>query len=334
MKFLVIGLGSMGKRRIRNLKYLGYTDIAGVDIDSGRRSEAEKEYSVIIYDDFEKAVEGYRPDAIIISTPPDKHTIFSRRAAELGIDFFVEASVIDDGLEEVAQIAEKNGVLAAPSCTMRFKQSVRTIKKLVGNERIGKVLAYTYHMGQYLPDWHPWEDYRNFYGSKKGIGASREMVCFEGQWLRWIFGKVQNLCCMSGNISDLEIDVEDHFALLVKHDRGIVGNVLIDILSRTPYRQLKIIGSDGNIEWDFDKSTVRIYDAKKGEWEQIVENEKVEQEGYWAKDDMYIDEMDHFIKSVKKDSEYSYPLSEDIETIKILDRAVESSKNKKNVEVD
>ena len=76
MKFMVVGLGSMGKRRIRNLKRLGQGDIIGVDVREERRSEAAKLHGVAVCETFEQGL-SHRPDAVVISTPPDMHMGFA-----------------------------------------------------------------------------------------------------------------------------------------------------------------------------------------------------------------------------------------------------------------
>ena len=52
MKFLVIGLGSMGKRRIRCLQALGFQDIVGVDVREDRRQEAQTSYGIQAHSDY------------------------------------------------------------------------------------------------------------------------------------------------------------------------------------------------------------------------------------------------------------------------------------------
>src|SRR3972149_695441 len=150
MKFLVVGLGSMGKRRIRNLKYLNQNDIIGFD---------PKE---------ERCVE----------------------ASENNIHFFTEASVVQNEMQDVILRLKNTNLVALPSCTMRYHPIVKQVNAILKSQKIGKPLAVLYHSGQYLPDWHPWEDYRKFYVSKRETGACREMVPFEIGWLQPIFGKI------------------------------------------------------------------------------------------------------------------------------------------------
>ena len=59
MKILIVGLGSMGKRRIRNLKRAGVTDIVGFDPREERRQEAEEKYGVKTVASFEEGLTTY-----------------------------------------------------------------------------------------------------------------------------------------------------------------------------------------------------------------------------------------------------------------------------------
>lgn len=181
MRVLVVGLGSMGRRRIRCLNALHVTDVIGADVRPDRRAQAKKEYSVDSVERAEEAIDGV--DLIIVSTPPDRHIEFLRLSVERRKPVFVEASVVSKGLEEVRRDAERSGVLVAPSCTMRFHPGIGVMRKLVREETYGKVTNFSYHCGQYLPDWHPWEKVTDFYVSRKETGGAREIVPFELTWL-------------------------------------------------------------------------------------------------------------------------------------------------------
>ena len=106
MKFLIVGLGSMGKRRIRNLKYLKAGEIIGFDTMEARRKEAEEKYGIKTFDDFDKAKKE-QPDAFIISTPPDLHVKYAMEAAKHNKHFFMEASVVDEGMDELIALVSK-----------------------------------------------------------------------------------------------------------------------------------------------------------------------------------------------------------------------------------
>src|SRR6478672_2355215 len=132
MRFLIIGLGSMGKRRVRNLQYLKIEELAGFDPRADRRDEAASKYGIPTFENFDKALSSFQPDALIISTPPDLHVKYAQLALSNNCHFFSEASVVDDQMDELISLARQlPELVAAPSCTMRFHPSIQAIKEIV-----------------------------------------------------------------------------------------------------------------------------------------------------------------------------------------------------------
>lgn len=330
MRFLIIGLGSMGKRRVRNLQYLKENDIIGFDPEDDCRKETEEKYKIKTYNDIENAMKK-NPDVFIISTPPNHHLEYEMIAAKNDKHFFCEAGIFTNGVEELINLCKNKKIIAAPSCTFRFKKSIIEIKKLIDNEKIGKVVALTYHMGQYLPDWHPWESIKEFYVGQKETSATREMVPFETEWLTWIFGDVKKISCIKGKISDLDADIDDVYQLIFQFKNEIIGHLLIDVVSRTPTRILRVVGENGTIEWDWKKDVVKLYDADKKEWIKFKEQEGFREDGYEAKENPYIEEMHSFIKAIKGEEKYIYSLEEDLKILKLLEAAEESSIKQKHI---
>jgi predicted dehydrogenase len=230
MKLLQIGLGSMGKRRLRNMTALGETDIVAFDLKEDRRAFAEKEFGIRTVAELTPELLAER-EAYIISTPPDHHTPYIEKAVEYGKPAFVEASVLSGGLRELDTAARAAGVLIAPSCTLRFHPSVKAIREIVSSGRYGKVTSFDYYMGQYLPDWHPWEDISTFYVGKRETSASREMVPFELTWLVDVVGWPREAVGFLGKTLDMGVDIDDTYAIALRGE-GWIGSITVDVVSR------------------------------------------------------------------------------------------------------
>jgi len=334
VKFLVVGLGSMGKRRIRNLKHLGAGEIIGFDTSEDRLKEAEEKYNIRTFAKFDEAMQDL-PDALIISTPPDLHTKYAMEAAKNNKHFFVEASVVDDRMDELIALCRNKKIVAAPSCTMRFNSSIRRVKEVVDRGEIGRPLAFTYHSGQYLPDWHPWENYRKFYVAKRETGAAREIVCFELVWLTWIFGGVETISCFCGKTSILDIDIDDVYQVMMKFKNGVLGHMQVDVVSRIADRSCKIFGERGVIFWNWGED-VRVYAAKDKQWKSHQEKKGISIEGYEEKikEEPYEEEMKQFIRAIKKEEKYPYTLEEDKSILGLLHAAEQSSHKQAHVKID
>ena len=92
LKIIIVGLGSMGKRRIRNLLKLGYCDIIGFDPRNDRRKESKKKYNIHSVSTIEEGLE-HKPNVMIISTPPDLHYTYAKIAIKNNIHFFTELNL-------------------------------------------------------------------------------------------------------------------------------------------------------------------------------------------------------------------------------------------------
>lgn len=325
MKFLVVGLGSMGKRRIRNLKQLHQTDIIGFDTKSERCSEVTDKYQIKTFTQISDALK-MKPDAMIISTPPDLHMKYAEIAIDNNLHFFTEASVVEDGMEEVIQRLKKSSIIGLPSCTMRYHPLIVEANNLLKQNIIGKPLAFLYHSGQYLPDWHPWEDYRKFYVSKRETGACREIVPFELTWLTSTFGSLKSVIGMKAKVSNLEADIDDIYNVLLEFQNGIQGNLTVDVIARYPYRQMKILGENGVISIDWSERTLKYFTKEKGWVDKKIDDGTVEK-NYIYGEKMYEDEISNFLSSIKKEIPQPYTFEDDLKILKILG-AVEKSNDK------
>jgi predicted dehydrogenase len=316
--FLVIGLGSMGKRRIRNLKANNIARIAGVDVLQKRREEAKLLYNVEVYNSFEQAIEVEKPAAIIISVPPDLHHIYMKKAVELGVPAFIEASVVDDELAAINEQAKKNNIFLAPSSTLFFHPAIRRIKEVIDQGILGKISHIIYHSGQYLPDWHPYEKVSEYYVSNPFTGGAREIVPFELTWLTRIFGypvAVSGTVKKTITIPGAE-KIDDTYNAVLDYDSFIL-TLIVDVVSRQATRKLLINGDLGQLTWDWNENKIVIYDGPTNSFNEFC-YETVEAESGYNKnitEQMYIDEVAAFIKTAFNGDSYVNSLDEDLQVL-------------------
>lgn len=328
LRFLIVGLGSMGKRRIRNLFANNEKDIIGYNPSPERRKEAEEKYGIKTVDDFKK-VSPKDFDALIISSPPNTHGEYIRYAISQKKHFFVEHPTNDDGYAEIFRNKD-SGIVMAPSCTFRHYEPVKMIKKILDENKIGKILAFQYHMGQFLPDWHPWEDYRKVYFSKKETGACREMLPFELIWLNWLIGsRPESINGIISKASDLDMNADDIILANIKYENGVFGNVLIDVISRKPARTLRILGADGVLDWERFDHEIKIYNAASKLTETISVPKGNPEKGYVNEEEMYNDEIKAFLDAIKDGAEYPFSFEENFKNLKTLFALEKASDPKK-----
>lgn len=318
---LVVGLGSMGKRRIRNLTALGADKIHGFDLRDDRRAEATSTYGIPVHSDFHSAVATVKPAILIISVPPHVHHIYMKKAIALGIPFFVEASVTDEGLEDIIAQAKATKVFAAPSATMYFHPAVRTVFERVRTGDLGHVSNVIFHMGNYLPDWHPYENVSDFYASRKETGGAREILPFELTWMTMLFGFPQQVCGIHRKTIDIPgaPEIDDTYNAILDH--GSFSVVLtIDVVTRHATRRLLINGSERQLVWDWDDQCVRVFHHDRQEWETITYDAAPAAAGYNKNitEGMYIDEMRAFLTGIDHPGSYVNNLEHDHRVLKLL----------------
>ena len=325
MKFLQVGLGSMGKRRIRCLHALGERDIVAFDTRQDRRAEVEGLYGVTTTDDFDRALAS-GVDAALVSTPPDLHYRFVKTALAAGVHTFCEANIITEGAEEFLELASAKGIVAAPSATMRFHPLYQQLRRLVNEERVlGKPLLLTFHMGNYILDWHPWEGL-NFYAGRKETGACREMVPFEFEWMQWIFGPVESVQCSYGRHLDLPTDMDDAYCIIARFASGLMATVTIEVIARNPIRDGRLVSQAGTITWDFDSNKLRHYDGAK----QTFREYKAAGRGFNI-EEMYVAEIDAFLKACRGEAAWSHTYEHDRDLGRILLACERSSETARRV---
>jgi predicted dehydrogenase len=324
MKFLVIGLGSMGKRRIRCLKKLGHKNIYGFDASLDRAKQVSNIYKVKTYNNFKEVVKIANPNIFIISTPPDKHYSYARFAVKNRIPCFMEASVETyNNALKLSNFEKKRNGMIFPSCTMKYFYTPRILDHLIKKKAIGKVLNFNYQVGQYLPDWHPWENIKNFYVSKKKTGACREIVPFELNWICSIFGFPKVLNSYIGKISKLNMQADDIYHFILKFPKNIIANITIEVLSRGgPTRNMTILGSNGKIYLNYEDKTIKLYSKNKIKKIFHINEGGKSYKGYVNSEKPYVNEMSDFIKAVLNKKKKLFPnnLIYDANILRILEK--------------
>ncbi|MGZ4090239.1 MAG: Gfo/Idh/MocA family protein [Bacteroidia bacterium] len=334
LKVLVLGLGSMGKRRIRNLRANGVAHIFGFDLREDRRKEVQKVYQIPVFQSMEDACSQTSYDAWLISVPPDVHHIYIKEALRLNIPAFIEASVVDTDMEDLIKEAKSKKVFLAPSCTLFFHPAIRKIAEILAAKSLGKLSNILYHSGQYLPDWHNYEKVSDYYVSKKETGGAREIVPFELTWLTMLFGfpsRIMGIYKKTIDIAGAE-NIDDTYNLLLDYNEFIV-NLSVDVVSRFGTRKLVVNGEKGQLLWDWNENVIRLYSADTSNWESIPYELIQAYNGYNKNitETMYNEEIEAFLNALLGKGLYPNTLVKDYKVLKVL-YAVEKSNDTNTIQ--
>lgn len=325
-QYLIIGLGSMGKRRVRCLRHLGVCseDIIGMDIRTDRCEEAKEKYEIQIVKN-ECEIDFLKIKAIIVSLPPNKHYEGVKLAIKYNKPVFVEASVVIEDVEKIMK-SNVNNIFIAPSCTFIFHPVIKEIKKIIKSGEFGKICNFSYHSGQYLPDWHPWEDVNEFYVSNRMTGGAREIVPYELTWIVNVLGYPRRIKGYYRKTTDLGCDIEDSYVCSLDYG-NMVGSLLVDVVGRNALRNLVINFERAQLQWRCDREQLEVYDAVNDKW-MVIRTEKLShEEGYnkTINENMYIEELNAFLKGIVSRDEYPNKLEKDFKVLKLLKKIEDSN---------
>lgn len=318
MNIVVIGLGSMGKRRIRLIKemYPQYK-IIGVDGREDRRKEAADMFSIRCFASYMQIDEAIH--CAFICTSPLSHAVIVTDCLKRGWHVFTELNLVSDGYEGNMKLAKNNNCTLFLSSTFFYREEIKYIRsKIVGDKKWN----YIYHIGQYLPDWHPWEDYKDFFIANKRTNGCREIMAIELPWLTGTFGKIESMKIVSDRITELNIEFEDNYIIQLIHKNGNKGVLIVDVVSPVAVRKFEAYSENAYISWNGTPESINEFDLQTKQLEHVTLQEITERrEGYssFVVENAYKNEIQEFFDVVLKHKKPLYGFEEDIEILGIID---------------
>ncbi len=316
MVVCVIGLGSMGRRRIKLLKVLfDNLTIIGIDNNVKRVKSATDEYGIECYLALSDVPQ--KPDCAFVCTSPQFHASIIQECLRNNLHVFSEINLIDDLYDENIQLAKQKGRILFLSSTPLYKEEMRVIDERV--KQNGKPCAYLYHVGQYLPDWHPWDNLEKFFVSNKNTNGCRELLAIELPWIQNVFGTIKKVHTIKARFTNLKLDFSDTYFIQIEHVNGSIGNLTVDIVSRQAVRTLEIFNEDLYLRWDGTPETLYEKEIEKNLLQQIPAGKYIHEKGYsdFINEYAYMKEIKEFFEVIRgKNPLYSF--EKDKEILKLI----------------
>ena len=310
MKILMIGLGGIGQRHTRNLRALlgdtveiiayrvrrqMHVVTPAMDADSNRN--VEDEYSICVFSSLDAAL-AEKPDIAFVCNPSSLHVPVSLKCIRAGCDVFVEKPLSDslDGTEELIRAASEYKRIAMVGYQLRFHPCLRKLVETIENGVLGHLLGVRATIGEYLPNWHRYEDYRQMYAARADLGGGVVLSqIHEFDYLYSLFGLPRRIYAIGGHWSDLEIDVEDTASILM--ECSVAGRPLPiqlhqDYLQSPPSRLCEVIGDHGRVVMDLHALTVTVF--TRGNATPVVHSF-----AGFERNQLFVDQLTHFLECVK-----------------------------------
>ncbi|MDD3896383.1 MAG: Gfo/Idh/MocA family oxidoreductase [Candidatus Peribacteraceae bacterium] len=295
-RILVSGAGSIGMRHLRNLRVLGINDLAVSDPDADHLKNAADELQVEPFADFTEALTRYKPSIVLACGPTITHVPQALEAAKTGAHVFIEKplSHTPERIDELQEETAKRNRACMVGCNMRFHPGPAMVKKLLDEGRIGKILEAEVYTGSYLPNWRPQQDYKKSYSADPAQGGAVLDCIHEIDLALWYFGpaKIAQATTQSAATIGLpEIDGTADINLV--HEGGMKSHVHLSFTEPEYRRFCAITGTKGSIRWDFTEKIVEVKNRDGKIVDSFAEPEN------WEPNDMYIDEMKHFLECIE-----------------------------------
>ncbi len=330
MKFLIAGLGSIGRRHMRNLIALGEKDI--VLFRTRKATLPEDELASFPQEtDLQEAFQKHKPDAVIVANPTALHLDIAIPAAEAGCAILLEKPISHstDRLDELQAAVQKSGSKVLVGFQFRFHPGMLHAKQLISAGEIGRIISAHVHFGEYLPAWHPWEDYRTGYAARADMGGGVVLTqCHSLDYLPWLVGKVESVFGFTAKLSDLEVDVDDTAKIALRFSGGALGSLHLDYNQQPPAHHFEIIGTKGSLQWDLSDGATRIYRPEKKDWDVYP------LPAGWERNVMFMEQMKHFVSVVRGELEPSCTLEDGIRVMKLISAVLESQRTEQLIRVD
>lgn len=299
MKIIVIGLGSMGKRRLRLLSERKDVELFGIDSQESRCEEVKEKFGITCFKSIAEAVESENLEAAVISTSPLSHAAIIKECLTHNLHVFTEINLVQDGYEENMALAKEKDLVLFLSSTFLYRKETKTIIDKVQNAKCP--LNYIYHVGQYLPDWHPWESYNNYFIGNPRTNGCREIMSIDLPWVVTAFGSIKKFYVVKSKNTELNISYNDNYLITLEHESGHKGVFAVDVVARKSGRHIDIFGEQLHLSWNGTADSLNVFNIEEKKDETVTFDDASEHvEGYAAfvTENPYREELNSFLKQV------------------------------------
>ncbi|MDG0868221.1 Gfo/Idh/MocA family protein [Candidatus Lucifugimonas marina] len=318
-KILISGLGSIGRRHLANLESLGFTDIAYHR--SGKSTIESQLPDYPSFTDLDQALSEFNPSVVFVCGPSHLHMETALTSATHGAHLFIEKPLGSslDGIAELEQISNDNGIKIMVGYMMRFHPLLQRIKELISSNKIGSLIHVRSQWGEYVPGWHPWEDYRETYAAKRSMGGGpTNTLSHEIDMALWFIGEPASVKSLMNTASSLELETEHGVDILIKGNSGATANLHLDFYQQPPARTTEFVGTHGRISFDYYASRIEVFSPDQSEPVEVTDISES-----FERNNMFISEIEHLFECIERNTTPITSLAEGKAALEVSLKAIE-----------
>ena len=327
---LIIGSGSIGQRHIRNLNKTGISDIITLRSKKGHHKKLPEDLQVIEVDSWDDAIEK-KPDIAVISNPTSLHLEAALKISKHVKGVFIEKPLSNslDKCQELIDTLNENKVVSFVGHNLMFHPIIKKIKKFYDENNVGEIINIQCQVGQWLPDWHPHEDYKKAYFARKDLGGGVALTLIHEIHLVielaglpiGVFGEITGY-------KKLDLDVDICSDLMLKHKAGAVSQIHLDFLQQPSHRSGLVTFEKAWLGYDFNK--MELTGQKINEEPQVLWNNSD-----YDSNQMYVDQLKEFVRFVEEGRvKHQYDALSSLESLKVVEAFIKSDKTGKKIDIE
>lgn len=328
MKFLIAGYGSIGRRHLRNLLALGEQDV--LFYRTRLSTLPDDEIADRVVETSLEAALAHRPDAVIITNPTALHLEVALPAARQGCHIFIEKPLSHklDGVAELEHALAEGGGRLLMGYQFRFHPTLRRAAQVIAAGEIGRPVAARVHWGEYLPNWHPWEDYRQSYAARAELGGGVVLtLCHPLDYLRMLLGEVREVSAMIAPLPELDLSLDAAADILLRFENDSIASVHLDYIQQPAQHTLQVTGTQGSLYWD--NASGKLSWQRAGE----ADFNTIQPEADFERNWMFLEQMRHFIAVARGEAQPACTLQDGVRALRLALAALESAFMHCNVQV-
>lgn len=305
LRVAVVGLGSIGNRHARNLLRLGIAEPLVIRRGRDCNEAFQPPPTATVLHSLDDALAG-RLDAAILCTPTSMHIEQARRCIEAGVPVLVEKPLgaDSDAAAELVELAKDRGTLASVAYSLRYHPAYAAAHWAMQAGRIGEVLYAKAWFEDYLPGWHPWEDYRTSYAAQSEVGGGvLPTIDHEIDFFNWCFGPPESVYGQARRTGALDCGAIDHASLLLRYAEGIGANIELSFCRRDRARGFELVGKEGSLRFDWRSPRLELHRGGNAPQEIVWADQR------YDTNEMYLEMLADFLTAVASGRRASAPIA-------------------------
>lgn len=324
-RIAIIGCGSAGQRHARNLAHLGYTFNAVDPRPERAAAVADLNRGGREYTDLADCLADSNLRGVVVSSPPTFHVSQAIEAARAGLPVLLEKPLSTDR-EECRQLLDQLAAMPVPvllGYTWRWWQPLQHVRTLLQNDAIGAIRHVRCSLAAHLADWHPWEDYRDFFMAHQALGGGA--LLDESHWIDlmiWFFGMPVEVSARIDHLSDIAIDSDDNVDMILIYDRMRI-TLHLDLFARPHEKTIRFVGEQGTLLWTAEPNRILCARTPDYEWQETVFRGE--------RNDMFVAEAQEFLQVIEGNREPSCGVADGARVLEVIEAARKSDRSRCSV---